>query len=111
MITPLSAKVLAAEGLVKVYGTTPVLNGVDLALRQGEVTCVIGPSGSGKTTLLRCLALLEEPQAGHVAMHGEVVAAPKPAAALRRAAWSVRAEIGLVFQQFSSASRSPGRWR
>ncbi len=95
------APILAAEGLAKVYGATPVLREVDLALRQGEVACVVGPSGSGKTTLLRCLALLEEPQAGRIVMRGEVVGAPKPTVVVRRAAWRVRAEIGLVFQQFN----------
>lgn len=94
-------KILAAEALTKAYGSTPVLREVDLALREGEVVCVIGPSGSGKTTLLRCLALLEEPQGGRIVMRDQIVGAPRQTAEVRKAAWGVRADIGMVFQQFN----------
>ena len=47
-------------GWARRFGANTVLTGVDLALAEREVVCVIGPSGSGKTTLLRCLALLED---------------------------------------------------
>lgn len=39
-------------------GTRRILKGIDLAVHEGEILCVVGPSGSGKTTLLRCLSLL-----------------------------------------------------
>ncbi len=52
---------IAAEGLGKSFGAHRVLKGINLAINEGEVVCVIGPSGSGKTTLLRCMALLEQP--------------------------------------------------
>jgi ABC-type polar amino acid transport system ATPase subunit len=65
------------------------------------VVCIVGPSGSGKTTLLRCLALLEEPSAGQVTMHGTVIARAGGDAAVRRAARSVRPDIGMVFQHFN----------
>jgi len=93
--------ILAAEGLGKAYGANTVLSGVDLSLQAKDVVCVIGPSGSGKTTLLRCLALLEQPAAGRVTMRGRVVSQPRPDAAVRQAARAVRAEIGMVFQQFN----------
>ena len=93
--------ILAAEGLGKVFGNHTVLSNIDLALAEREVVCVIGPSGSGKTTLLRCLALLEPPAAGRVVMRGQVVAQPRPARDIRRAAHGVRADIGMVFQQFN----------
>ena len=93
--------ILAAENLGKAFGTNTVLTGVDLAVAEREVVCVIGPSGSGKTTLLRCLALLEEPATGRVTMRGRVIATPRPDGAVRRAARGVRAEIGMVFQQFN----------
>lgn len=93
--------ILAAEALTKAYGTFPVLTEVDLDLREGEVACVIGPSGSGKTTLLRCLALLEEPQGGRIVMRDQTVGAPRPSAKIRQSAWGVRADIGMVFQQFN----------
>ena len=93
--------ILVAEGLGKAFGAHTVLSRVDLALREREVVCVIGPSGSGKTTLLRCLALLEQPAAGRITMRGQVVSQPRPDAAVRQAARAVRAEIGMVFQQFN----------
>ncbi len=93
--------ILAAQDLGKAFGPHTVLSDVTLALREREVVCVIGPSGSGKTTMLRCLALLEAPTTGQVSMRDRVVAAPAPDAAIRRAARAVRAEIGMVFQQFN----------
>ncbi|MDF2993093.1 MAG: ABC-type polar amino acid transport system, ATPase component [Microbacterium sp.] len=58
---------LRATGLEKSFGTTRVLDGVDLEVRRGDVLVLIGPSGSGKTTVLRCLNGLETPDAGVVA--------------------------------------------
>src|SRR5690606_5943697 len=57
---------LHVSGLTKTFGTTRVLDGVDLEVRRGEVVVLIGPSGSGKTTVLRSLNGLETPEAGVV---------------------------------------------
>jgi len=57
-----------------------------LEVGRGEVKVIIGPSGSGKSTLLRCLALLEEPDAGQVSLEGR-----RPG----------RGEVGMVFQRFN----------
>jgi polar amino acid transport system ATP-binding protein len=93
--------IIAAEGVSKRFGTNQVLTRVSLALSEREVVCIVGPSGSGKTTLLRCLALLEEPSEGRVTMQGTVIAQPRPDAAIRRAARTVRPDIGMVFQHFN----------
>ena len=92
---------IAAEGVGKSFGRQRVLTGIDLAIAEREVVCVIGPSGSGKTTLLRCMALLEELGEGRVRMAGDVVSAPAPDRAVRQAARRHRADIGMVFQQFN----------
>jgi polar amino acid transport system ATP-binding protein len=87
--------VIRVEGLRKAFGDHEVLRGIDLAVAEREVVCVIGPSGSGKSTLLRCLNRLEEPTAGTVVVDGvEVTGAGVD---LDR----VRTSMGMVFQQFN----------
>jgi len=95
------APIIAAEGVSKRFGSHQVLTHVSLPVFEREVVCVVGPSGSGKTTLLRCLALLEVPSEGRVTMNGTVIASPEADAAVRRAARSVRPDIGMVFQHFN----------
>ncbi|SKB05986.1 ABC transporter ATP-binding protein [Aeromicrobium choanae] len=53
-----------------------VLDGVDLEIRTGETVCVVGHSGTGKSTLLRCVAGLQRPSGGEVAVAGQAVAGP-----------------------------------
>ncbi len=80
--------------LHKSYGSFEALHGIDLDVNAGEVVVVVGPSGSGKSTLIRCINLLEPYQSGEVLVDGQkVVRGP----ALAR----VRAEVGMVFQQFN----------
>jgi branched-chain amino acid transport system ATP-binding protein len=55
------------------YGNVPVLFGVDLDVRRGEVLGVLGPNGAGKTTLLRVVSGLESPEAGSIVLDGEDV--------------------------------------
>ena len=57
---------IKVANLVKRFGDTNVLDGIDLAIDQGEIIVVIGPSGTGKSTLLRCLNFLERPDAGRL---------------------------------------------
>ncbi|MBB5157743.1 amino acid ABC transporter ATP-binding protein [Saccharopolyspora phatthalungensis] len=96
---------LRIRDLHKSFGPTRVLRGVDLAVRQGEVTCVIGPSGSGKSTLLRCINHLEKIDAGRVEVDGVLVGYRESAGRLHelgdRAIARQRAEIGMVFQHFN----------
>jgi putrescine transport system ATP-binding protein len=63
------------EGLRKQFGPTPALDGVDLAIGQGELFALLGASGCGKSTLLRCLAGLEQPDAGRIILDGEDITA------------------------------------
>ena len=55
---------IEATGLVKSFGDTKAVDGVDLAVRSGSVYGVLGPNGAGKTTTIRMLATLLRPDAG-----------------------------------------------
>jgi oleandomycin transport system ATP-binding protein len=66
---------IEAEGLVKRFGDTTALAGVDLVARPGTVLGVLGPNGAGKTTAVRVLATLLRPDAGWARVNGlDVVA-------------------------------------
>jgi putative ABC transport system ATP-binding protein len=68
---PAPRPVLTATGLIKRFGQTEALRGVDVAIERGEILAVMGPSGSGKSTLLHCLAGILAPDAGEVRLDGE----------------------------------------
>mgnify|MGYP001800745543 CR=1 FL=1 len=55
----------------------PVLNDLNIAIREGEFCAVVGPSGCGKSTLTRLIAGLMRPDEGEVWLHGELVKGPK----------------------------------
>ena len=99
-----SAPLLEITGLRKRFAELEVLRGVDLSVARGEVIAIIGVSGSGKSTMLRCVNLLEEPTGGTIVFDGQPVefgAASGGWFRRERARASLRAEIGMVFQQFN----------
>jgi putative ABC transport system ATP-binding protein len=88
------------EGAGKIYGTqvpTRALYPTDIAIRAGEVSCILGPSGSGKTTVLNLLGGLDRPSEGKVVVDGHDLAT------LSRRGLTLfrRASVGFVFQFFN----------
>lgn len=84
--------ILSLQGVTKSYtggaGTTAVLGGIDLDVREGEFIAVLGFSGAGKTTLVSAIAGLIEPDGGQILLHGQPIDGPGK-------------DRGLVFQSYS----------
>ncbi len=102
----MSDPLVRIRGLRKSFGTTRVLDGIDLDIARGEAVVVIGPSGSGKTTLLRCINVLETYDDGSIQVDGVEVGYDGPPGPRRRSRSEgdlarIRADIGMVFQLFN----------
>ena len=85
---------LQAQSLTKKYGELPVLKGIDISIKQGEVVAIVGASGAGKSTLLQILGTLDKPDNGSVMIKDTDVVklVGKELAAFRNK------HIGFVFQ-------------
>jgi polar amino acid transport system ATP-binding protein len=96
---------IEVDGLHKYFGPLHVLRGIDMSVAAGEVVCIIGPSGSGKSTLLRCLNHLEVAQQGRIRIDGKTAYREEEGGVFHphsnRDVAAVRAQIGMVFQQFN----------
>ncbi|MFE6870273.1 ATP-binding cassette domain-containing protein [Kitasatospora sp. NPDC057692] len=89
---PAAGNAVEVHGIVKHFGTTKALDGVDLTVREGTVLGVLGPNGAGKTTLVRVLSTLIKPDAGTAFVGGyDVLRQPK----------QLRRTIGLTGQYAS----------
>jgi NitT/TauT family transport system ATP-binding protein len=85
--------IVEARGVIKTFSTPdgralPVLDGVSLTLREGEIVALLGKSGSGKSTFLRCIAGLIAPTAGTVSYRGTPLNGANPG-------------VAMVFQSFA----------
>nr|WSY55418.1 ATP-binding cassette domain-containing protein [Streptomyces sp. NBC_00886] len=90
---------VTVRGLVKHYGETKALDGVDLDVREGTVMGVLGPNGAGKTTLVRILSTLLVPDSGEATVAGyDVLRQPR----------QLRRVIGLTGQYASVDEKLPG---
>jgi lipoprotein-releasing system ATP-binding protein len=61
---------LIAQQLFKSYGDLPILKGIDLEVKKGEIVAIVGASGAGKTTLLQLLGTLDTPDSGEISLNG-----------------------------------------
>ena len=82
---------LTLRSVVKRYGTTQVVHGIDLDIKNGEFVVFVGPSGCGKSTLLRMIAGLEEISDGELCIDGVRMNEVAPA----------KREIAMVFQSYA----------
>jgi polar amino acid transport system ATP-binding protein len=89
------SEALVLEGVRKSFGRNEVLRGIDLAVAEHEVVCLIGASGSGKSTLLRCVNLIEPIDAGRIVVEGEEITARGVDVN------HIRRRIGIVYQAFN----------
>ncbi|HEX2766230.1 MAG TPA: amino acid ABC transporter ATP-binding protein [Candidatus Limnocylindria bacterium] len=89
------SEALRIEGLWKSFGDLEVLRGLELAMDEHEIVCLIGASGSGKSTLLRCINLTEPIDAGRIVVGGREITAEGIDVDL------VRRGIGIVFQSYN----------
>ena len=89
------AAIIQIRNVHKRFRGCHAVNDVSLAVEKGEVIVIIGPSGSGKSTLLRCVNRLEVLDDGLVVIDGVEVGSDE------RANNDMRAQVGMVFQQFN----------
>ena len=91
----MSEKIIQMEKVSKWFGDFQALKDIDLEVSQKQKIVVCGPSGSGKSTLIRCINRLEEHQKGKIVVDGvELTENTKNIE-------QIRAEVGMVFQQFN----------
>ncbi|MEU1258104.1 amino acid ABC transporter ATP-binding protein [Streptomyces chartreusis] len=100
----MSAVMVDVHGVHKTFGPLEVLRGVDLRVREGEVTVILGPSGSGKSTLLRTINHLEKVDRGWISVDGELIGYRRSGNKLHelkeKEVAKQRTNIGFVFQNF-----------
>jgi arginine/lysine/histidine/glutamine transport system ATP-binding protein len=93
-----STPAIVFEGIEKSFGSLKVLQGISGSINRGEVIAVIGSSGCGKSTLLRCFNRLETINKGRLLVNGIDLSHPT---LNQRQLRTLRAQVGMVFQQFN----------
>jgi D-xylose transport system ATP-binding protein len=94
--TPAGPPLVEITGLRKSFGAVHALQGVDLALADGEVTALLGDNGAGKSTLVRCLTGVHPPDAGEIRFRGGPITLGSPDDARRLGIETVYQTLGLI---------------
>ena len=89
------SKIIELKNVNKWFDKFQALKDVNLEVNQQEKIVICGPSGSGKSTLIRCINRLEEHQEGHIVVDGNEISEKT------KDIEKIRAEVGMVFQQFN----------
>ena len=97
--------ILSADRLVKRFGQTEALRGIDIAVERGEILAILGPSGSGKSTLLHCLAGILPADGGSVVFDGRRIHELGEAerSQLRRTAFGFVFQFGQLLPELPAA--------
>lgn len=88
--------ILEARALSRRFGRVVALDGVDLEVHKGAVTCVLGDNGAGKSTLIRILSGVHRPTGGTLLLDGRPVEIPSPREARRLGVATVHQNLGIV---------------
>ena len=97
---PIVVNAIVTQGLVREFGAVRAVDGVNLAVRQGEIYGFLGPNGAGKTTVINMLITLLAPTAGAITVAGfDAVAQPD----------QVRLHIGAALQEAALDNKQTGR--
>ena len=91
----MSDKIIQIKEMNKWFGDFQVLKNINLDVEKNKKIVVCGPSGSGKSTLIRCIIRLEEHQEGSIVVDGNELTEDT------KNIEQIRAEVGMVFQQFN----------
>jgi len=90
------ATILQTRGLRKHFGGLSAINGVDLAVEEGELRCLIGPNGAGKSTLFKLILGAYQPSAGEILFRGEDISGLRPHLRVQRG-MSIKFQVPGIF--------------
>ncbi|MEU6059321.1 ATP-binding cassette domain-containing protein [Streptomyces sp. NPDC047097] len=95
-MSPETTPLIELDGVGKHYGAVRALDGIDLSVRAGQITCVLGDNGAGKSTLIKIIAGLHPHDAGTLRIDGEETRLGSPREALDRGIATVYQDLAVV---------------
>ena len=102
------ATILQTRGLKKYFGGLYAINGVDLAIEEGELRCLIGPNGAGKSTLFKLILGSYQPSEGAILFKGEDITTLRPHLRVQRGL-SIKFQVPGIFLRAAGRAESAHR--